>query len=362
METNNTSPAKKDSILKSLAIAGFLAILLIVAWLAIQLVQYTPSAFSSLASLAEGVNQSQESTIDPSNDVSELVVTSNTSLLNNGEDMTIQWSKVNAAGNYIFSYECVDGVAIEHQSASGARAIACDTDYAVGDISTLTLAIDSEKNRYADVPYTIAFVRNSESTPRAVGESTVTIVNTSINSEFALGPVDESPVVTEEVTEEIINPVVEPEVAPVVPTTPARPTTPRPAAPVVTQQFVYAIPVSDPQGTTDLDASFVAVGEVINRAFVPGPVSVNNDGAIQFVVKNIGTKTSTAWSFSVDLPSGDVYQSPTQVALKPNERAILTIGFPAGGSALHKFEVKVLEATDRNTRNNSFTQTVGFSR
>lgn len=97
METNNVSTQKKGSILNSLAIAGFIAIVLLLAWLSIQLVQLFPAAFTSLASLAEGVNQSADQLVDEDNQMASLVLSSDTSLINNGEDVTINWSKANTA-------------------------------------------------------------------------------------------------------------------------------------------------------------------------------------------------------------------------------------------------------------------------
>jgi hypothetical protein len=176
------------------------------------------------------------------------------------------------------------------------------------------------------------------------------VVNTAINNQFATNePAPVAPTVSEEVTE-AVNPVTE--TTPVV-TTPTEPT--------FVQEFAYAIPVSDPNGVTDLGTSYVGVGEVINQTFIAGPVSADNDGAIQFIVKNFGTKTSRDWSFSVTLPSGGTYESPTQEPLKPNERAVLTIGFPAGGDDSHTFAVSVDESSDRNSRNDSFSQSVAFA-
>lgn len=343
METNNVSPEKKDSIMKSLAIAGLLAFLLLVAWLAIQLVHIFPTAFNSLASLAEGVNQYQESIIDTEPKVNELTLSSNTSLLNTGEAVTVNWSKVNANGSYVFTYECTEGVAVEHTTVAGVRAIDCGTNYNVGDVTSLTLTIESEKNRYVDVPYNVAFLQTNDTTPRAYGTDTVTIVNTEINNQFAFNEVEETETVGEEVTES---------------TTPTTPLTP--GEPTYKQEFVYTIPVSDPNGITDLGVTFVGVGEVVNRSFVETQIEAKEDGAIQFVVKNYGTKTSDEWTFSVSLPNGSTYESDEQEPLKPNERAVLTIGFPTGAELLHTFEVEVDEPTDRNRQNDSFERTVAF--
>jgi len=348
METNNVSPTKKDSILKSLAIAGLLAVLLVVAWLAIQLVHIFPGAFNSVASLAESVNQNQETIIDTNQEMDSLTIISNTSLINNGETIEIEWNKANTNGSYVFSYECIDGIAITHMTTAGDRPYDCDTNYNIGDIGALTLAIESEKNRYVDVSYTIAFLRTNDTQPRATGSNTVTVVNTAINNQFT------SDTTVSEEEEEISEPV---EVV-----TETEPTTPTltPGTPTYTQEFTYAIPVSNPNGYTDLGATYVGVGSVVNRSFVAGPVSGDDEGAIQFTVKNFGTKTSRDWTFTMELPNGSTYESPTQDALKPNERAVLTIGFPAGAPAIHTFELTIDESSDRNSRNDSFSQTVGF--
>ena len=51
---SKASPEKKQSVLKTLAIIGFIGIIIFIAWASVQLVNVLPSAFSSLASLAEG--------------------------------------------------------------------------------------------------------------------------------------------------------------------------------------------------------------------------------------------------------------------------------------------------------------------
>jgi len=349
METNNVSPQKKGSIMNSLAIAGFVAIVLVLAWLSVQLVQLFPNALSSLASLAEGVNQASETMIDDE-PMAAIVVSSNTSLIKNGDTLDINWDTMNARGSYVFFYDCVDGVAVTQIDAGVERQLVCDTNYNVGDISEFSVAIESEKNRYTDVTYGIGFLATSDTEPRALGTDVVTVINENVNGfTFVTEPETEEPIVEEVVTE--------PEVPAVV-----TPTTPTPGTPVFEQEFVYKIPTSDPNGITDLGTAYIAMGEVINNRFVPGPVTTDNAGAIQFSVKNYGTKTSNTWSFTMTLPNGGTYNSPTQAALKPNEQAVLTIGFPAtGNDTTHTFELKVAVSNDRNSRNDSFTQRVTFN-
>lgn len=361
MEPTNVSATKKDSILKSLAIAGFISILVLIAWLAIQLVHLFPGALTSLASLAEGVNGYQETIIDTTPEVSNIVVQSDNSLIDTGAEITIDWNKVPTTGTYAFTYECVEGVSLTYLTDLGERAIDCGTNYNVGDIDTLTMVIDSEKNRFADVPYTIGFLHSGDTEPRAEGGGVIAVVNTEIDSVTAAvtETVDPTPTVTAVATEE--------EEAESVDTTPVV-STPLPPAPVdpepevpFEQQFTYTIPVSDPNGTVDLSALYLGVGTITNGAYQSGTVPANGEGAIQFSVRNVGTKTSDTWTYRVALPSGSIYESDAQAPLKPNERAVITMGFPTSNELQHTFRVIVDEATDRRDSNDGFRQTVTFT-
>lgn len=346
METNNVSPEKKSSILNTLAIAGFVAIVMLLAWLSIQLVQLFPSAFSSLASLAEGINQASETMVEDG-EMEPIVVTSNTSLLRTGETLDINWSAASARGSYVFMYDCAEGVAMNQIEANVERQLDCGTNYNVGDITSLTVAIESEKDRFTDVTYSVAFLATNDTKPQALGTDVVTVINETVDG-FAF-TTDPEELANEEVVSEPETPV-------------TTPTPGAPSAPVFEQQFVYEIPTSNPNGFVDLGTAYIATGEIIGGRFVSGPVATSNGGAIQFEVKNYGTKTSNDWTFSVSLPTGSMYSSPTQVELKPNERAVITIGFPAGNySTVHTFEVEVDEATDRNSANDKFVQRVTFA-
>ena len=361
MEQKHVSLEKKDSILKSLAIAGFIAIIIILAWLSIQLVHLVPSAVTSLASLAEGVNQYQESLVSLDQDVQAdpIVVTSNTSLITTGSDVTINWSEVNMDGSYVFSYECIDGVSISETSDLGERALDCDNNYNLGELNSITLDIESKKNRYADIPYTLAFLQTGDTNPRTTGTNVLTVINQDVDSTF-LPAIDTNPLTNAETDTEPENTettVSEP--APVLAATdPETPAVVTPEPTTIVEEFIYEVPVSDPAGTVDLTALYIGVGEFINGRFIESPIAVQNDGAIQFSVRNVGSKTSDTWTFSVDLPNGSTYRSSAQAALKPNERTVLTIGFPAGGDTPHTFVVDVDEDNDRRSNNNGFSRTV----
>ncbi len=355
---SNVSPEKKDSIMKSLAIAGFISIVVLIAWLSIQVVQLIPNAFSSLASLAESVNQYQQSIID-TDGVVPITVTSDQTIINAGDNVTLSWDSANVAGSYTFSYACEDGVAVDLISNDGVRSINCESNYNIGDTTSLSLKIDSEKNRYAELAYTVAFLRTNDTEPRASGTASVTVVNTVIADGIVTNPEEVAVATTTPVTEEEETTTPEPEspvvVTPPVTTPPARPTTP-----TYTQEYTYAIPVSNPNGRTDLSTRFLNIGVISNNTFITKAITQSAAGAIQFEVKNIGTKTSGTWTYSVTLPDGTTYTSGNQKALRPNERAVLSIGFSAPQKSSHTFVVNVKESTDITTINNRFSQTITF--
>jgi len=357
---NNETPEKKNSLLKTLAIAGFVAIIIIIGWLSIQFVSVIPNAFSSLASLAEGINQYEETT-EGSQETQSLVVTSNTTLVNSGGSADISWNTAQAQGSYVFSYDCADGVAVDLVGANGVQNIDCDSNYNVGDVDTLTLAIDSEKNRYSDLSYTIAFIETDKTEPTAVGNAALTIVNSNV-ANINLADETEEEILEEAFEDSELDEIAQEAVDETPESAPSNPSTvTQPPAPVFEQEYVYTIPTSDPNGRIDLASRFISTGVIINQRFVSTSINRSQSGAIQFEVKNLGTKTSEDWTFSFDLPTGGTYESKVQKPLKPNERAILTVGFPEANRGSFTFEVDVETSQDRVSANNDFETFVIFT-
>lgn len=350
---NEVLETKKISFLKVLTILGLIGV---ITWASIGLVSVAPTAFSSLASLAGSLDDyKNELNADAP---ASLIVTSDKAIVPTGETFELSWVTVDSQGSYTFTYQCTEGVALDILNIEGARGINCDKSYNIGNVSSLKLRADSEKNRYSDINYTIAFLGTNDTQPRASGNASLTVINNLINDTT-------KPVVTEADPEptEATEPVKE-EVAtetPTVTTAPAKPTTvtPKPA-PTYQQEYVYTIPVSDPNGRVDLATRFINSGRIVGNTFFPETIKQTDKGAIQFEVKNYGTKTSDTWTFSVTLPNGELYTSSNQTPLKPNERAVLTVGFIATNKSSYNFTVKVTEKTDQTTLNNQFSQTVKF--
>ena len=223
------------------------------------------------------------------------------------------------------------------------------------------VAIDSEKDRYADVLYTVAFLRTNDTAPRAEGSALISVMNADISDDMlpeeplvaVTEGVSEEETAGETVTEETLVEEIVVEETPVPPTPPV--------TPQFEQEFIYAIPTSDPNGRTDLSVRFLAAGDIIGNTFFAGPLVAEENGAIQFEVKNFGTKTSNEWDFEIEMPNGSTYESGDMSPLKPNERAVLTIGFTAADVSEHDFIVTVDTVGDQNGRNDTFVETLPFS-
>jgi hypothetical protein len=349
----NTQQEQKDGILKSLAIVGFVGLIIVISWLGIQLVQTLPSAINSLASLADSVYNYEPV---------ELTTVSNKSIANVDESFIISWSIPKQTGTFAFSYACAAGLAVDIRTADGIKSINCDTNYNLGNVSSVDIIATSERERFTDLAYNIDFIATDKTEPTGSGSGIVSIVNASID--------DSAVVVEEETPDEVAVATTTPEVPVTTPTTPTAPTTPTtptkpitPPAPTYTQEYVYSVPVSNPNGYTDLQARHLGTGSIVNGKFVPS-TTIDNDaeGAVRFEVKNIGTKTSSAWSYSAKLPNGETYTAPMQVPLKPQERMTISIGFTMPDSTGKKnYTVAVSITGDNKLTNNSFTSNVQVS-
>jgi len=336
---------KKNGVIRSLAILGFIGLIIIIGWLGVKAVQLAPSAFNSLASLADSVHKGADR-----QKTDDFTVTTDKAVVNDRETFVANWAEPKQNGTFVFSYECAEGVSIDLRDAGGIRSLSCDTDYNLGNVTKTELNVKSEQNRFTDVAYTIAFLPEEAIETTYSKRSTITIVNAGI-SPLAVND-DEAGVVEEGTPETIEEPeAVETEGETV--ETP-RPTPTTPSQPKYVTKYVYQIPVSNPNGYTDLGVKSLGVGYLSGKTFVKtGSYKAGDNGAIQFEVKNTGTKTSNTWKYTATLPGGYVYESPTQAALKPNERAVITIGFVAPdktGTAPYNITLNI--SGDNNSNNN----------
>jgi hypothetical protein len=340
---NTTSPTKKEGVTKSLAIVGLIALVLIIAWLSVQIVSIAPSAFASLASTINGVREYEEVVIAEETPVT-LALKSDIGTQKSGDPVALMWTQPDAAGTFTLTYNCQDGVAVDVLEVAGLKSIDCATAYDLGNTNNATVIIDSEKATSTSIAFLITFTAENADESTLSESSIITVTNDTL-------------LATEVPTEGVVSGVATTTATTTPPTSPAPIPAPAPV-PVIT----YAIPVSNPNGNVDLTARFLNSGEIVNNQFRLATIRQNGQGALQFEVKNIGTKTSENWTYSVTLPNQDIYRSDVQAPLKPNERAVIAIGFQAENTSTHTFTVRTNTAFDAVVANNAFSRVVPFIR
>jgi len=318
---------KKSPLMKTAAVLLFVLVIIICAWAAVRLAMFIPTGFTKLADLADTVHQ-----YDPMTDA-KLEMSASEEAIESGSIVSLDWNDLNIRGDYSFSYECIDGVSIDVRVAGEIEKLDCEKLlYIPTDTFDLDVYISSEKSQVAYVPMTLEFTPNSGSA-NLDDEAVVTVTNSDI---------------PDRITEREEGETTETE-----PTTTTTPT-----EPVVTWRYVE--PTSNPNGYTDFQVTYLGVGIVnSNGVFVPTTLRENQAGAFKFIVKNIGTKTSSTWNFEGELPNGTDFESGDQTGLRPTESATFTISFPnTGDDGVKHFGVKVYGGNDIKTANNSFTATV----
>jgi hypothetical protein len=350
---NENTPEKKAVRLD--AIVVFLAIIIVMAWLAVQIVNFAPRGFNSLASLAEGIDQYRKGL---SSDIDgPLVVASDMASTTDGNPVTITWEKDTRAGRYTFSHACHDGIILDIVDTDGLREITCDTAYDIGDVGTLTFMINSEAKEAIAVPYTIAFMRKNDTGPIRMGGGSVTIGNDA-PVVVATNDDDDGTVLGENDSKDF---AAEPPATPKPTVAPAPKPKPRVTVPT-TPKITYVLPTSNPQGYIDLTTSMLQTGTLSGNTFKAGTIEKGEDGAIRFSIKNNGTKISGKWTYSVTLPDNDTYTSPLQAPLMPTEEVIITIGFGLDDATRHTFTVTAAEANDAKLSNNTASKQATFTR
>ena len=340
---NEVTTEQKDGLTKTFAIVGFLVLIIFGVWLAVKIVSFVPSAFSSLASLADSVYNH--------NTTEEIAVKSGNDIYNAGESFTLSWGKMRRAGTYTFSYACTDGVSLDIKNREGAIvALACGEPLQLDDATSLEVLIASEKSRFTDIPYTITYTKQGEGAIASSVTRNITVVNATIPtspSVVATSPTKTQVGTNGEKTGEVKKPIVV--TKPVVKQKTYVAGTPR-----TITKTVYSIPVSNPNGTIDLQVTYLGSGILSGSTFVTTTeIAIHQEGAIQFEVKNIGTKTTDSWNYVANLPGDITYTSGTEKALKPNERAIITLGFEGlTKKGVEKVNVVVTATNDVSTTNN----------
>lgn len=355
MQPSENIKKTKLAAVKALAVIGFLVTIVFLVWASVQAIRFIPDAITSLASLAESIQEYDPYTV--------FTLTPEKNIVNSGETVSLTWDNTEGEGDIRISFVCVEGVSVILKSPSTGRiAMQCNDKLTLpSTLENLSLTITSERQRFIDVLFKAAFEPSSGGEPKNT-ETSVTVVNASIpqsngilsglentQSTASVGDAteqEEEPEDSNQTTSQTDS------TEPVTSVTPATPTT-------YETTYTY-FPESQPNGYTDLAIQYVGVGTINGGSFVPRAILRDNDrSAVKFEVQNIGTKTSGDWTFNTLLPSGVVFESDRQAPLRPNEKVAFTLGFTVNDAAQSsRVSATVFGGNDYNTANNSFTWSV----
>ena len=345
----NNEQESKERTARWLAILGFLAVIAALAWIVILVVGTFVPNLASILSI--NFNQTQN----------EPTITLTSRAINHNEDFTLNWDNVARGTTVQFSYDCEDGVSFETNTGDrGIQSIQCSIPYNFDSgTNEITLTARSTQARFSDVPVSVSFIPGNDSNDTVIRSTVVSITN----SRISLTDTDTVTDSDNTIPEDEITTTPDEQTVSTPPTT--EQTTPQPptASPTPSQpqyQYVYTIPQSDPNGFTDLGVRYLGVGKIESGNFTPlTKFDQGENGAIRFAIKNNGTRTSETWTYRAVLPNGQVYQSPNQSPLRPNEEATIALGFKAPEEVgTNVFKVTISTTRDTNNSNNLIRWTV----
>jgi hypothetical protein len=310
METSNYSPkpeikndagAPKEPS-KALKI-GVLVILIVLLIIGIILpIKLVPDAFSSISTTISSWFGSTKTTLS-----------TNPSMIQSGSPFTLSWTGDHKdTGSYSISYSCAEGVSLEMSFGGSPVTIPCGSAYYFSSTAnSISLTPVSSIERYTDITLTLGYLEAASSSPETLGTLLISIENQNASGTSAIASTTQTttgttPVQTATTTTTVTVPpptTVPPPVTTTTTTTktppPVKTTAPAPVS------VTRAHRVSNPYGTTDLSVKIVATGYMTDgAAFVPASsISSSMRAAFEFVVTNVGDKSSGPWSFTATLPT-----------------------------------------------------------
>jgi uncharacterized repeat protein (TIGR01451 family) len=228
-------------------------------------------------------------------------------------------------------------------SEDALREVPCtDTLTLSEDALGLFLSAHSKAQRFSDISFKVTF--DAEEGDVHIAEGTVTVVNATIPTKTTAQIIVDT------------TPALPPPHVSEVPKNPVVPAQSQPASAVTA-----ILPTSPINNFSDLKISYLGIGTVKDGVFVTRATFDNDaNAAFRFEVKNIGTKTSKNWTYTLALPGDTQYVSETQTALTPGERAVFTVGFEPTSDTKTSVKIGGTIKTDgdANTKNNSFEWSV----
>lgn len=300
----------RGAAIRTLAIFGFVFVVIVGMFGSVALARSVPGAFSAIASAIVSLT----SVFVPADE--EIVISVPSLTVASGETFTLSWEhpKKSVDGSYTLRYDCAHGAYFTSPTPSGAETtVFCNTPFNfLNSENSITLTAFSSNNRFVDVTAHIDFTPNGASQPTVTGSSVLTIANSDVS-----GGTD----TTNNTTGNTNN-------------TATKPTAGTETTVIEPFQGPGLTP-SDPNGRVDLTARVIEVGLVDKNTGVftatstPTRSSAVHRVAVRFAVENIGSKTSPQWNFNAVLPTypAHIFSSPTQQALAPGDRIEFTLAF-----------------------------------
>ena len=278
METHTVITEKvsyTDLFLRTIAVLGLIAVLLLGAWGIIQLAIAIPNLFGSGSSLLT------------SSAKTETLAVSSAASITSGQTLQVTWTHGNESTNtqysYAISYACVNGLSIAAPVPTGAyQTVACNTPF-----------------NYVNAAQHMTVI------PTLTGTASTPLVFTITSTNLATGVITATGTSTT---------IVAPSATAKPATTIAKPAVSKPAAttyyPAATRPALYGYP--------DLATTITSI--------TPG----NGTTVVQFTIANVGTNiVNSGWTFSASLPINGAYTfaSQPQQALYPGDKIVYNLSF-----------------------------------
>jgi len=292
----------RDLFLRTIAVLGLIAILLLGAWGIIQLAFAIPGVFGDIGASISSLfthNTTVTSTAPSTNTVKETVTLTMPATLTSGQTLEVSWLHSNADPasqySYAVSYACQNGLSVKAPVPTGSyEAVPCNTPFNYVNASEHMILVPTLASGSATTPLSVTVIATKLSTGAITASGTAT---TNILAGAATPPAATTP-------------------KPATNTSPS--TTYYPAATRATALYGYG----------DLAVHFTSVS--------PSPSLTS----VQFVIENDGTNVINAgWTFNASLPinGGYTFGSQPQQALYPGDKIAYTLSYNGGTSGSYPY-------------------------
>jgi len=308
MAEHNTSTGAREVFLRTIAIVGLIAVLVLGAWGIILLAFNLPTIFSNVGNSIRSVFVTDTATTTPSQQTMTVAAPQN---VQNGEAFQVSWNHTNRASDtyaYTLSYACESGLSIKAPAPNGTyQEVSCNTPFNSVN-ATENIRLIPTVTGVASVPAILTVTATKVGTAEPVAFSSATVT---VNRGVAVTPTQ-----------------------PTQPTTPSTPSTPTNNNNSATYVPAAARP-AQLYGQPDLSVRVTSITPV--QSYYGYGQNYNAQQTrrytMQFTIENVGTNVAlSGWNFNTQtpwLPNTYTFTSQSQQTLYPGDRIVYTLGFDA---------------------------------